>query len=117
MFSKPFYALDTMAAMREPSTSLMRNIRRLGVILALLVLPLVFSTCTKDQDLADEELSIFLLACPAGPFVCFDNCFTSNDTDGNGIIQGAEEFGNNICNQQCNQQCSLAFLFYYLVDE
>ena len=108
-----------MAAMREPENakSLVRSLRRLCAILLIFALPLALATCTKDQDLADEELSIFLLSCPTGPFVCFDNCFTANDTDGNGIIQGSEQFGINICNQQCSQQCSLAFLFFALVDE
>ncbi|MCR9143820.1 MAG: hypothetical protein NXI24_16355 [bacterium] len=106
-----------MAAPQKSTHPLIRRARRLVVVIALLLIPLALSVCTKDQDLADEELEIFLLACPAGPFVCFDNCFQANDTDGNGIIQGAEEFGNNICSQQCSQQCNLAFLFFYLVDE
>lgn len=105
-----------MAAMKVLHPRL-QQIRRLCAILVLFAIPLLGLACTQDQDLGDEELSIFLLACPTGPFVCYDNCFTSNDTDGNGIIQGSEVFGNNICNQQCSTQCGLGFLFYYLVDE
>ena len=74
-------------------------------------------SCKKSESLAEREATIFLLACPTGPFVCFDNCFQSNDTNGNGTIEGSEEFGNNICNAQCNTQCSLSYLFFILADE
>ncbi|MEQ9366167.1 MAG: hypothetical protein RIF32_18135, partial [Leptospirales bacterium] len=72
-----------MAASKDPKPLIYR-LRRLCALLVLVVIPFMLSVCTKDQDLGDEELSIFLLACPAGHFACYDNCFRSNDTDGNG---------------------------------
>jgi hypothetical protein len=73
--------------------------------------------CTRDQDLGDRELAIFLAACPTGPFVCYNACFTDNDVDGSGVIDGSEYFTYDLCNQSCTGRCSLGFLFYYLTDE
>lgn len=91
--------------------------RALFLSIALLILSGGLASCKASEDPGERELGIYLLACPTGPFVCYDNCFTSNDSNGNGIIEGSETFGLNICNQQCASQCSLAWLFFALVDE
>lgn len=98
----------------QHTPKLLRRIVMIGVILFA---AMTMTACTEDEDPGDRELTLYVLACPTGPFVCYNDCFVANDTDGSGTIQGSEFFTYNLCNQSCNSRCSLAFLFYYLVDE
>jgi len=101
------------------SRSTTRALRQIIVFTAALLVigSALLVSCKKSESLAEREATIFLLACPTGPFACFDNCFQSNDTNGHGTIEGSEELGNKLSNAQCNQQCSLSFLFFILADE
>ena len=105
--------VDIMKDMRR----LPRYLRRLIIGLTVAMTLVGFNSCTRDEDEGDRELAIYLLACPTGPFVCYESCFQENDTDGNGTISGSEFFFYNACNSSCSSRCSLGFLFYYLTDE
>ncbi|MBX7057986.1 MAG: hypothetical protein K1X75_07955 [Leptospirales bacterium] len=91
-------------------------------MLALVLAALSFLAigCQKDSAAdtdSGRELSLYLLACPTGPFACYESCTTQNDANGNGTIEGAETFNFNICAQSCQSRCSFAFLFYVLNNE
>lgn len=99
--------------MKRTSTS----IRRLILLAALPLLLFVAGGCKDDPNPGDAELTLFLLACPAGPFACYDACFAEADVNQDSQLTGSEFFFFNACSSGCQNRCALAFLFYYLVDD
>ncbi len=99
---------------------MMRKRKAVLILLAALAFVLLALGCRKDsfEDTdRGREVSLYLLACPTGPFACYESCLAQNDSNGNGTIEGGESFLFDICAQTCQSRCSFAFIFYFLNDE
>lgn len=83
--------------------------KRIISLVPVLLLTVALGCASEKSDIT-EDLAQYLVFCPTGIGGCYQTCAGIHDTNGNGVVDPAEQPNYNTCTALCDGKCSVAFL-------